>query len=449
MSILLPYQQRWSDDNAKVKIFEKSRRIGGTWGQSEEDVRDAISGRYPAIWFSSADESAAKEYIIYCAMWARAYNAAAQELGMIVIDKERDIKGLSIEFANGCRINALSSSAKAFRSKGGKVVLDEFAWHDDAKAMWAAARPVITWGFPLRILSTHNGENSLFNTFIKRVKAGALNWSLHTVTIHDAVRDGLLDKIQGRPTTEDERAAWIQEMHDDCVDEETWLQEYCCMPQDESSAYFPYDLIATCESEETLRPSDNHPLGDLYVGMDIGRKKDVSVIWLLEDIGGVLWTREVRTLEKTPFRVQREELYQFLSNPRIRRACIDATGIGMQLAEEAQDQFGKTRVESVMFTSASKSEMSSQLHGRFEDRRIIIPSDPVYRNSIHSIRKTVTAAGNLRFDAERSDETGHADHYWACALAAHAASSPLLTRPVEIHHSVPVTGETILHGYLR
>jgi phage FluMu gp28-like protein len=445
--ILLPYQDRWARDRAKVKIFEKSRRIGGTWGQAKEDVEDAIQGLYPAIWFSSADESAAKEYIIYCSMWARAFNVAAEELGVVLIDKERDIKALSIQFANGCRINALSSSPKAFRSKGGKVVLDEFAWHDDPKAMWAAARPVITWGYPLRILSTHNGQASLFNQFIERTRAGKLSWSLHTVTIHDAVREGLLDKIMGRATSDEERAAWIEEIHNDCVDEETWLQEYCCMPQDESSAFLPYDLITPCESEETLRPAGSHPLGDLYIGCDIGRKRDLFVIWTLEDIGGVLFTRNVVTLDRQPFRIMREELFAALAYPRVVRACIDSTGIGMQLAEEAQDYFGRARVEAVTFGAPVKSEMSHQMRGRFEDKRIVIPPDPVYRQSFHSVRKTTTSAGNIRFDSDRSEASGHADHYWACALAVHAASSPLIHAPLKIHNYMPTAGTTMLRGY--
>lgn len=366
----------------------------------------------------------------------------------MLIDKERDIKALSIEFANGCRINALSSSPKAFRSKGGKVILDEFAWHDDPKAMWAAARPVITWGFPLRILSTHNGVNSLFNQFIRRAKAGKTAWSVHTVTIQDAVHEGLLDKIMKRQTTEEERAAWIEEIHQDCVDEETWLQEYCCVPQDESNAWLPYDLITPCEDDELLwAEGESSATGDLYIGVDIGRKRDLFVIWIFEELGGTLYTRKVVTLDRQPFRVMREELYHVLRHPRVQRCCIDETGIGMQLAEEAQTEFGRYRVEAVTFTAGVKSEMSHQLRGRFEDRRVLIPPDPVYRESLHSVRKTTTAAGNIRFDADRSDATGHADHYWACALAAHAAASPEGTAAVEIHESIPTAGSSLVRGY--
>ena len=58
-SFFLPYQVRWLNDKSKVKIWEKSRRIGATYVQSYEDVRDCVKRTVPAVWFSSADESAA------------------------------------------------------------------------------------------------------------------------------------------------------------------------------------------------------------------------------------------------------------------------------------------------------------------------------------------------------------------------------------------------------
>lgn len=445
-AFFLPYQRRWMEDDARIKIAEKSRRIGWTYVQSYEDVRDVSLGTVPTVWFSSADETAAKEYILYCAQWARALNLVAQELGTIVIDKERDIKALSIEFANGGRINALSSNPKGFRSKGGKVVLDEFAWHDDAQTMWSAASPAITWGFPMRIFSTHNGVTSLFNRFIQRIKKGELGWSLHTTDIQRAVDDGLLDKIMRRATTAEERQAWIAELHANCADEETWLQEYCCVPSDESTAFISYDMIYACE-QECLWPQDaTSANGDLYLGMDIGRKRDLSVIWISERSGSMLYTRKVITIDRRPFREQREILYQWLAHPRLRRACIDATGIGSQLAEDAQIDFGRYRVEAVTFTGPVKEDLSYRIKSRMEDRLLAVPPDPVIRESFHSIRKLVTAAGNIRFDAERSDETRHADHYWAAALSVHAVDASAET-DIQITTAAPYESLQMTRGY--
>ena len=39
----LPYQIRWLNDNSKIKIWEKSRRIGATYVQSFEDVQDCLN----------------------------------------------------------------------------------------------------------------------------------------------------------------------------------------------------------------------------------------------------------------------------------------------------------------------------------------------------------------------------------------------------------------------
>ena len=205
----LPYQLRWLNDKSKVKIWEKSRRIGATYVQSYEDVRDCVYKRVPAVWFSSADESAAKEYIDYCEQWVKLFNMSAKSLGEVIIDSDKDIKALVIEFSNGTKIHALSSNPKAFRSKGGKVVLDEFAFHKNAMELWKAARPCITWGYPLRILSTHNGQNCLYYKFIDQTLKGKLNWSHHKVPIQLAVEEGLVNKIYDRKTTKTEQEEWL------------------------------------------------------------------------------------------------------------------------------------------------------------------------------------------------------------------------------------------------
>ena len=65
----LPYQRRWLADRSRMKIWEKSRRIGATYAQSYEDVRDCVENPATNVWFSSADESAAREYIALCERW--------------------------------------------------------------------------------------------------------------------------------------------------------------------------------------------------------------------------------------------------------------------------------------------------------------------------------------------------------------------------------------------
>lgn len=416
----LPYQARWLADESPIKLWEKSRRIGATYVQSYEDVRDCVRKTVPAVWFSSADESAAKEYIGYCEKWARMFHVAAESLGLVVIDSDKDVKALVIKLANGTRIHALSSNPKGFRSKGGKVVLDEFAFHDDPARMWAAARPCITWGFPLRILSTHNGKSSLYYRFIERIRKGRLKWSLHSTPIETAVSEGLVDKILGHSTTDAEREAWLSELRESCVDEDAWNQEYRCVAIDATTAFFTYDLISSCEMDDLLMDIEDLT-GDLFLGMDIGRKKDLSVIWLLEKLGRAKYTRRVAVMEKTPFSVQKKVLFPLLEHRLLRRACIDATGIGLQLSEEAQEAYGQYRVEAVTFSGAVKEAIAYELKTGFEDKAILIPPDHLIREDLHSVKKITTAAGNIRFDVAAEEKTdSHADRFWALALANHA-----------------------------
>lgn len=300
--------------------------------------------------------------------------------------------------------------------------MDEFAFHKDQIALWKAAKPVITWGYPLRILSTHNGQNCLYYQFINKCEKKKLNWSHHKTPIQLAVEEGLVDKIYERKTTQEEREQWLQEQKDDCADEITWQQEYCCIAVDEAGAFLSYELIASCY-EDCLKPL-SQITGDFYLGMDIGRKKDLTRIFTLEKSNSVKYTRTFITLEKMPYRQQREILYKFFRHKNFRRAAIDATGIGNQLAEDAQIDFGKYRIDAVTFTSKVKEELAYDLRREFEDRNIRIPDDEVLTDDLHSLKTVPTNVnGAIKFDVDRSETDGHADGFWGLALANYAAKT--------------------------
>jgi phage FluMu gp28-like protein len=420
-TFFLGYQKNWLQDDSRLKIWEKSRRIGATFCQAYEDVIDASTDDGMDVWFTSADESAAKEYIRYCAFFARILNIAANDLGEQVIDNEKDIKALVIELSTGRRIHGLSSNPTAFRSKGGKLVIDEFAFHKDPDALWKAAAPVVTWGYPVRILSTYNGTGNRYYRMVEDAKKGN-KWSLHTTTIVRAVQDGLVSKMLGRPANDDEKATFLQECRDIAGDDETFNQEYMCIPVDEATAWLTWTLIGQNEHKDAGK-SELYAGGDCYVGMDIGRHRDLTVIWILERVGDVLWTREIVSMKKAKFASQLKELARVMDQYRVRRVCMDETGMGMKMVEDAKDAHGDLIVEGVTFTSVTKQHLASIIKENFEDKVCRIPVDQAIRNSHHAVRKMTTAAGNPRFDADRT-EVGHADEFWAHALAQHAAEDP-------------------------
>ena len=107
------------------------------------------------------------------------------------------------------------------------------------------------------------------------------------------------------------------------------------------------------------------------------------------------------------------------SEPLIRRACIDATGIGAHIAETLAREFGP-RVEPVVFTAAVKEDLAFRTKRRMEARLTLLPDTREIRRAFSAVKKYITPSGNLRFDAVRT-EAGHADEFWAKALADLAA----------------------------
>jgi phage FluMu gp28-like protein len=94
------------------------------------------------------------------------------------------------------------------------------------------------------------------------------------------------------------------------------------------------------------------------------------------------------------------------------------------------------RAEAVTFTAPAKSELAMPLLRLFQDKLVRVPAEAEVREGLHSVRKIVTAANNIRLDADR-DERGHADRFWALALANHAADDfkmplprPLARKPL-------------------
>ncbi|NJK42980.1 MAG: hypothetical protein HC933_00780 [Pleurocapsa sp. SU_196_0] len=332
------------------------------------------------------------------------------------------------------------ATRRAFRSKGGKVVIDEYAFHENADELWKAAAPSILWGFPMRVFSSHNGKNSRFYRLVLEAQQPGSRWSRHKVTIFDAIQDGLVSRIKGldHEAMPEEIQEFLDECHAIAGDEETFEQEFGCNPQDDKSAFVPHALIYANEDATIPDPIRIHgaevnlidweqyapelPLelyrdARYYLGVDIGRKHDLTVMWLLEDVAGLLVTRLVWELHAVKFRHQYAHLKLLL--PFVARACLDETGIGAQLAEDAVDDFGSWRVEPVTFSGPVKEELAFGLKRALEDRAVRNPATETIRKDFAKIKKVMTAAGHVRFEGER-DADGHADRWWALALANHA-----------------------------
>ena len=448
-AIFLPFQSAWIKDQSRLKLMEKSRQIGLSWSTAYAcDERTSAQTAQHDQWVSSRDDLQARLFIEDCKMWAGIMNLAARDLGEVVLDDKGRVSAYVLEFASGKRIHSMSSNPDAQAGKRGGRVLDEFALHPDPRKLWSIAYPGISWGGNMELISTHRGSHNFFNELVREVKerGNPKNISLHTVTLQRALDDGFLFKLQERLPADDERQAMDEEEYFDfiragCADEESFQQEYMCNPADDDVAFLPYDLIASAEYPAGVDWQAMEQ-GRLYAGLDIGRKQDLTVLWVVERLGDTLFTRHIETLKNMSKPEQEKVIWPWIE--KVDRICMDYTGLGIGWGDDAQARFGAHRVELVTFSAHTKEALAYPIKGAMEDGKLRIPYDPAVRSDLRMVTKQVTATGNVRFTAERNAD-GHADRFWALGLAIAAAARPV--GPVEVASRGRRNAQTLLQGY--
>lgn len=408
-AVLLPYQQRWIEDDSPLKVIEKSRRTGLTWGEAADDVLTAAADRTAGgqnVYYIAYNQDMTVEYIQACAMWARAFNRAATEIEEGLWSEDEDdkhIKTFTIRFPeSGFRIVALTSRPSNLRGRQGVIVIDEAAFHEQLYELLKAALAMLIWGGKVRVISTHNGDENPFNELINDIRAGKRKGTVQRITFKEAVAEGLYRRVclrLGKPWTAEDEAAWMQNVYDFYgagADE-----ELDCVPSNGSGAYLSRALIESrmnpatpivrfscakgfetlpdhireaetrdwCERELKPLLAKLDPSSRSYYGMDFGRSGDLSVLWpLLEDQGLVRRVPLLVELRNVPFRQQEQILFYVVDRlPRFMAGAMDARGNGQYLAEVAMQRYGSTRIEQVMLTEGWYRDNMPPFKAAFED----------------------------------------------------------------------------------
>lgn len=427
---LYPYQRRWVQDDARFKIAMFARQCGKTFTSTLELALDCARaealGQRRRWVILSRGERQAREAMnegvkLHLAALAAGFKAYDYEW-------EAGIKALEVELPGGSKITALPANPDTARGFSANVLLDEFAFHQDSRAIWRALFPVISKpGLKLRVISTPNGKGNKFYDLMTGHDDG---WSRHTTDIYQAVADGLPRDIE--------------ELRRGAGDDDLWAQEFELKWLDEASAWLSFELIASCEHDAAGLP-EHYQGGPCFVGVDIAARNDLFVIWVVEQVGDVYWTREIIERRRASFAEQDALLDDVMQRYRVLRACMDQTGMGEKPVEDAQRRHGTTRVEGVLFTAANKMTMATAGKEAFEDRKLRIPEgDTALRADLHKLKKVTGPTGTPRFVAD-SDSTGHADRTWACFLALNAADGN--AGPVEVYSRRRRAADTLLQGY--
>lgn len=476
--VLLPYQKTWLGDKSPVKVVEKSRRIGLTWAQALDDVLKAsTSGREGMdVLYISFNQDMTREYIDTCAEWAKKLQIVAGKVNEDIFrdGDEREIKAFRIDFASGRKILALSNRPSNLRGKQGRVIIDEAAFVEDLPELLKAALALLMWGGQVIIISTHNGADTPFNQLVQDVRVGVLPYSLHRITLDDALSAGLyrrICRVTRQDWTPEAEEAWRTDLiktYGDGADEELF-----CIPRQSSGAYLTTTMIEACMDDMPVLtwtpPAEDFvdwplPVAERYTkgwmaeqlepllsglpkdrahfcGVDFGRSGDLSVFWpATEEKDLRLVPPFVLELRNCPHRTQEQILFAILDGmPRFSGVSLDARGNGSALAESARQQYGPGLVREVMISESWYRETMPLLKAGIEDKALRLPKEAGILSDFRSLR---VMKGVARVPEQRTkDKTGgrHGDSAVACAMMLDARKNLGSVEPWD-YVGIPMNG---------
>jgi phage FluMu gp28-like protein len=473
--VLLPYQRDLvrAVSQHSVTVYEKSRRIGATWGVAAPAILMAGAKREDRgmdVLYIGYNLDMAREFIDVCAMWARSLGMAAGEIGEFLFQDqeekgvERHIAAFRIKFASGFEILALASRPRSLRGRQGFVIIDEAAFHDDLPELLKAALALLIWGGRILVVSTHDGAENPFAELVNDIRAGRKPYHLLRTSFDEACAQGLYRRVAlklGVPWTAEGEAAWKAEIRAFYGDSAT--EELDVVPRAGSGRYLPLHLIEarasrdipvlryTCadafvhqpdhiRTAETLRWCEDNirplldrldPLLRSLAAVDFGRVADLSVIWPAQIMPNLMrktpFTIELRNV---PFEQQREILCYLLDRlPRLSGVVLDRTGNGAWLAERTMQRYGAHRVEGIHLTEGWYRDHMPKLKAVFQDASFDIPADAQVVEDFRAIellngvarvrQRQVTAKGE---DRDPNAGQRHGDAAIAAALVIYAAS---------------------------
>lgn len=421
-SLLTEPQFAWREDKSRFKAGLMGRQTGKDFSSESEAAEDCFVRPKTEWMIAAPSERQALDSLDQGKTWSAAF-----DLKIADYKEQREggsdtlLKSAEIIFSNGSRMRAVPGKPDTTRGRSANLLLTEFDFFEDPAATWRAVFPSITNPLrggekKVRLITTPNGIGSAMHKIWTKGDGEKMKWSRHLVTIYHAV-------LMGLPVD-------IEQIREALDDPDAFAQEYLCQFLDVATVLLPYELIASCESigaTETIEPEywRTKSAFPVDLGIDFGRKKDLTVSWASEKIGELQMTKEVLCLEKmsTPDQVD-------VLRPRIqkaRRVALDYTGPGIGMGDYLVKEFGEWnpdahkygKVELCVMTNSFKLQIFPKLRMAMEKKNHQIPINRVIREDLHSINRIVTATGAISYRAPHTAD-GHADRGTALALLTHA-----------------------------
>ncbi len=436
--VLEPYQLAFLENRARFRWVTKARQVGFSFLFGLEALaRCHLRDKHTAV-FVSYNLDDAKEKILVARQVHEELPLAYQK--RLVVDSKTELAFESN--GPGKRMSRIiSNPSKAPRGKKGDIYLDELAHYVNDREVYRGSTALILRSHgQLSGASTPLGRRGIFweiaheelRAYPHHVRQ-EVPWWLCRFFCKDVARAAA--EAPDMPTEERVAAFGRPEIVEqfDSLPLDDFKQEFECKFVDESYSFYPYDLILPCTGDD-LRIYDDlmdipTPTGRIVAGFDVGRARDRSELAIFEEKDDRFICRLLRGYDQIPFAEQEADMRRFLETLPVARLSIDKSGIGMNLAENLARDYPQVTPEA--FTNDTKERWATDFKILLQRRDILLPRDREMVAQIHSIKRRVLPSGKVSFDAERTSR-GHADRFWAIALACQKERGPTASRGVEV-----------------
>lgn len=425
-------------DESTFRIENKSRQIAWSWTAAAEAVANAVLYG-TSSQFQSINLDEAREKIRY----ARLVYENLQLGGLPKITQPDTTTALGFE--NGARI--LSAPGTPQRGKARFwIYFDEWAHMRYARENYVAALPILSKGGKFRGASSPMGASGLFweiftqsldpKKYTGFARKTSPWWEVQAFckNVKEALR--LAPSLSTFERVEMFGTERLQALYANMV-EEDFQQEYEALFVDETTAWITWEEIKAAQAlgegltcflangvaagrqaidEAVVALSQGRIEQALAGGVDIGRTRNTTEMFFVGKTTQDSYpVRVAITLDNVEFDDQLDLLLYAHARLPIFKTLIDRNGLGMNLAENGEKRY-PTKIEGVNFSQPNKVVWATDAKLFFQQHKVPIPNQRDLAYQIHSIKKIVTQAMNVVFDADRS-EKHHADKFWGLALA--------------------------------
>ena len=389
---LYDYQLRLLNDKSPFRIVNKARQIGISFVIALEGYWAALEKSESTEIFLSVSERHANDLLNKVRFFMN------MDFMKPLVDRRDEI-----QLPNGSRLLSLpckSSSARSYTCD--RLYLDEVAHYQNSDDVFQAVVPSLTRSDRpryLTLVSTPLGKGGKFFDIWDTDN----DYHKHRIDIYEAIKGGCPINVAKCRTL--------------AGDDLSFRQEYCCEFVDESTSFFPYDLIKQCwdvDLEDCGSP-ERFRTKTIYAGYDPAKVVDSGVFTVVERTANKVVLRHIKEWLGVPYSEQLRYIEAYCRGANITKLVTDQTGVGQKIQEDLQRSLG-ARAEGVTFTAPLKEKMITDLRVLFQDKNISIPYNLTLVNQLHSLARTVTESGTIRY---KHEEGKHDDYVWSLAMACY------------------------------